>query len=68
MKYCITAMVEMVGSYDTEVEANSLEEAKSMAEEIAWDLDVNDVCWSEEVIPYCDCDVSLAYEEEYEVA
>ncbi len=63
MKYCITAMVEMTGSYDAEIEADSLEEAEAMAKGIINNLRANDVCWSGDVYPYCDCEVSLAEEE-----
>lgn len=64
MRYFITAMVEMTGSYDTEIEADSYEDAKAMAEEIVWGLDSRDVCWSDEVVPYVDVEVCTEEEEQ----
>lgn len=64
MKYSVFALVDMTGSYRTEIEADTLEDAKAIAEELSYDLDINDVCWSEEIYPYLDCEVSLAEEED----
>jgi len=66
MKYFISAMVEMVGSFDNEIEADSLEDAEAMAEQIVWNLDINDICWSEEVQPYGDVEVCAEEDEDEE--
>jgi hypothetical protein len=49
MKYLVSATVMMTGSYDTEIEADTFEEAQAMAEEILVDLDSNQVLWNDEV-------------------
>jgi len=66
MKYFISAMVEMMGAYETEIEADSYEDAVDMAEEIINDLDARDVCWNDDVEQCGDVEVYADEEEDEE--